>query len=277
MSRQEAKHWCFTLNNPISEDTKEAPPYQYLIIGNEVGASNTPHLQGYIILKTKARLTAMKKWITRAHFEVARGTPQEASDYCKKEGDYHEDGELPDTPQVQGGAKRKAQFEEAYQLAREGKRNDIDKELLIKYDSAFRRIENEHRPIRPTLDDEHTAIWIWGPPGVGKSRYVRDKYTSLYVKNANKWFTGYVNQDYVLIEDVDPKTMEHSAHFYKLWFDRYPIPVETKGGETMIRPIKFIVTSNYSIEECFNDKDAPAIRRRCEVIHMLPPLSSPPL
>lgn len=273
-----AKHWCYTLNNPVplvDVLDSEMPVSVYHIVGKETGESGTPHLQGYIVLVDKARLTRLKKWMPRAHWEVSRGTPLEASEYCKKEGDFTETGALPLAPHAAGGAKRKAQYDEAYQLAREGKRAEIDKELLIKHDSALRRIENEHRPIRETLTEDTTAIWLWGPPGVGKSKYVREKYGgSLYVKNANKWFTGYINQDYVLIEDVDPSTMVHSAHFYKLWFDRYPIPVETKGGETIIRPLKFVVTSNYTIEQCFNLTDAEAIRRRCEVIHMTTPFSS---
>lgn len=265
MSR--ALHWCFTVNNPTGSVESGAPEYDYLVYGREVGESGTPHFQGYVCLKSRSRLTALKKWLPTAHFEVMRGTPQQASDYCKKDGDFIEHGTLPEPQCKAGGDKRKAQFQEAYELAKQGKREDIDPEFLIKYDGALRRIEAEHRECPPTLADQFSAIWIHGPPGSGKSRYVRDTYPSLYVKNTNKWFDGYTNEDYVLIEDVDPDTMAKSAHFYKIWLDRYPFRAEVKGGSMMIRPKAVICTSNYTIDECFEvARDAEAIRRRCRVI-----------
>ena len=58
------------------------------------------HLQGYLVLKKKLRLaqTAAIDGFERAHLEVARGTPQEASEYCKKDGDFDEFGSLPPPP-----------------------------------------------------------------------------------------------------------------------------------------------------------------------------------
>jgi len=64
----------------------------------EGGAQGTPHLQGYVIFKTKVRLGITRVLLGgRAHCEIKRGTPQQASDYCKKEGLFSEHGSLPST------------------------------------------------------------------------------------------------------------------------------------------------------------------------------------
>lgn len=96
-----AKRWCFTINNYTDAEQlslrNAGDTFSYLVFGREVGESNTPHLQGFFILATKLRLRQVKQLagLGRAHLEVSRGTPQEASQYCKKDGDFEEYGSLP--------------------------------------------------------------------------------------------------------------------------------------------------------------------------------------
>lgn len=96
------KHWVFTLNNPSADDQGSLwlPPYDYAVLGLErCPTTGTPHIQGYVIFKKKYRLTQLKKYSPqgqRAHWEPQSvySTPAQASDYCKKEGDFKEFGEL---------------------------------------------------------------------------------------------------------------------------------------------------------------------------------------
>lgn len=95
----QCKRWVFTLNNPTDDEvthlTSNVETFEYLVFGREQGESGTPHLQGFFILKTKLRLRQVKLLISqRAHFEVCRGTPQQAAEYCKKDGDFEEFGQL---------------------------------------------------------------------------------------------------------------------------------------------------------------------------------------
>ena len=91
-----AANWCFTINNYTDSDFEKIKKadYGYLIIGKEKSKDGTPHLQGYIQLMTRQRLTGMKKIHPTAHWENARGTAIEASEYCKKEKDFEETGTL---------------------------------------------------------------------------------------------------------------------------------------------------------------------------------------
>ena len=84
-----AKRWCFTLNNYTSSDIDafkfHSSKYKKCIIGEEVGESGTPHLQGYINFNTKLRPLSLFKDLG-AHFEKARGSDSDNFKYCSKDG-----------------------------------------------------------------------------------------------------------------------------------------------------------------------------------------------
>ncbi len=115
----QARHWVFTLNNPTAEETvgsflSESENIEYFVFGRETGEEGTPHFQGYLQLIKKQTLKWIKKHIHKtAHWEVMRCTPKQASDYCKKDGDFIEVGELPETAAAAGGAGNKKRWVEA--------------------------------------------------------------------------------------------------------------------------------------------------------------------
>lgn len=117
--------YCATLNNYTPEDVAilRTPntKLKYIIVGHEVGDNGTPHLQIYFQLDKQAKLTTIKAWggpWYRMHFEAAKGTDVEASEYCKKEGNFFELGE------------RKS-------MGRKGARSDLDavKQSIVSGDS----------------------------------------------------------------------------------------------------------------------------------------------
>lgn len=96
------KNWVFTLNNPtpaeqgVIAELGESNEIEYLVYGRETGEGGTPYLQGYVIFRERETLASAKtKLSRRVHLEPARGTPVQASDYCKKDGDFTEHGALP--------------------------------------------------------------------------------------------------------------------------------------------------------------------------------------
>ena len=105
-------NWVFTLNNPTVDPEALFDPtvMKYYVAQLEVGESGTPHIQGYLRMLKKVRMSAMKKLIPEAHWEVRKGTHKQARSYCMKT-----DTRKPDT----------SPFEAGEPPAR-GKRNDLE-------------------------------------------------------------------------------------------------------------------------------------------------------
>lgn len=94
--------WCFTHNNYTDADIDayKTLDTKYIVFGKETGSNGTPHLQGFLILKRSQRLSFLRNHFLRlglvpGHYEPARGTNEQAAEYCKKDGDYFEDGSFP--------------------------------------------------------------------------------------------------------------------------------------------------------------------------------------
>lgn len=242
-----SKRWCFTINNWTDQDlvTMKAVPSQYIVIGKEVGESGTPHLQGYITFKQNKRLTALKKLHSTAHWEIAKGTSQQAADYCKKDGDFEEIGDLPS----QG---KRTDLSAACAMVKEGKSMT---EIADAHPETFAKFSRGLRELKLVLDKPYTpaglrGIWFYGAPGTGKSRQARESYPNAYLKSQNKWWDGYAGERAVILDDLDINAL---GHYLKIWADRYPCHGETKGGTVNLQHDVIVVTSNYSIEQLWPD------------------------
>jgi len=88
------------------EDIAKLTNCTYFVSGEEVGEQGTPHLQCYAEFSSPVRMTTMRKVLGGAHFDVSRGTPKQASDYCKKEGDFEEWGTLSEGQGARNNLKR---------------------------------------------------------------------------------------------------------------------------------------------------------------------------
>lgn len=275
METWRSRHWCFTINNPNGWDIAELQSLErecsYLIYGIEKGALDTTHFQGYVEFKNAIKFSSMKKKLTRAHIEPRRGTAKQASDYCKKEGDFTETGTLSSTKTNQ-----KQNWRQIIEWAELGDLESIKEEfpqVYLRYLPQLRSMARPDVSILPELQHE----WWYGPTGTGKSSKLWRDYPIHYQKELNKWWDGYDNEDIVAIEEWSPKN-ECTASFLKVWTDHYPFPAQVKFGKLhRIRPKKIIVLSNYTIDQCFpNIEDSAPLKRRFKVIHY-PAIFRPPV
>jgi len=246
-----------------------------MIIGKEVGEEGTAHLQGYVCFKKKLRFNAVKKLLPRAHLEVTRGTPQSAAEYCKKEGNYAEDGILPKSQGAAGGKATQTKYRNTIQYARERNLEKIEEEapdMYLRFYSTIKRIGKDNPPVVQDLDVLDNECF-YGEPYTGKSRTAIRENPGFYDKSLNKWWEGYQDQEVALIDDLDKETAKWMGNFLKRWADHYPFPAEEKFGAKVLRPRRIIVTSNYSIDELFGHDEqlCKALKRRFKVRHFVLP------
>jgi len=269
--------WCFTLNNYTQKDEENiqnviASFARYIVYGREVAPeTGTPHLQGYVYFHNQRQRKAVARLLPRARLDVANGSGKQNRDYCTKEGDFFEHGEMPvdkTEARMRGGQANAARYANAVQLARNGDMDTIresDPQMFLVHGA---RLESMYAPETRPLEGSLQHEWWVGPSGTGKSRLLWEIYPKHFAKALNKWWDGYRHQDVVAIEEWSPKN-DLTASSLKKWADRYPFPGEIKGGCLQgLRPKKIIVLSNYTPQQCFlNQEDLGPILRRFTVIH----------
>jgi hypothetical protein len=255
MPNGSAKHYCFTINNPTDEETQtlqaigsERPEgILYLVYGREKGEEGTPHLQGFISFDKRRTLKWVKRLISnRAHLETARGTPKQASEYCKKDGDFEEFGICP-----RGAGARNDLKAVATQIKQGATLRAIAEEhpeVILRYGSGVQRLRMFHRPVERKVPE----IWtLWGKTGSGKTRRVWEfaDVERMWVHPGDRWFDGYDSHPAVLFDDFDGGWFKLS-YLLKL-LDRYTFQVPVKGGYTWWCPSTIYITSNLKPQEWY--------------------------
>lgn len=280
-----ARSCCWTLNNYSKDDVdvirRYAPSAKYLVFGYETAPkTGTPHLQGYVSWDTPRSLDKFKADVSeKLHIEKTRGTPIQASLYCK-----YDDYPVNAKPNV---------FEEFGELPRQGERTDwcvaiselksgTSVEEVIESQPqllpCIRALEAYQAKLLKPLNRDVEVIVLWGDSGTGKSRWAYDTYPDLYSKPPGRWWNDYTGQETVLLDDFYgyiPYTELLNV------LDRYPYKCEIKGGFVNAQYKRVIITSNKPPEEWYGRGLTPALRRRLHKIFFYsidapPSLYSPP-
>lgn len=269
MSR--SRNYCFTINNYTDSDIEDCYALQeksnYLIVGCEVGEQGTPHLQGYVNLKTSMSMKALSKKLRRAYLAESKGDALSNKNYCSKEKVLIEYGNIP----------------------KQGKRTDIEKirDILeetpgnplrecIKNATSLQSIKIAEKYLtyfeKPRVEKPQ-VLWFHGPTGTGKSKeahsIMEDKYgDNYYVANeTNKWWDGYDAHEGVIIDDMRKDFTKF--HVLLRLLDRYAYRVEIKGGYRQFKAKTIIITSCYSPQEMYQNRfseDLGQLLRRIDKI-----------
>jgi len=284
-SAKRVRAFCWTLNNYTESEVAvlKNVPCKYIVWGEERGESKTPHLQGYVEMVNATTTEAMKRVLgQRTHIEHRKGTSKQASDYCLKGEQSHEEWtELQENGPNFG--KNYVGYTRGV-LSQQGKRVDLDEigasifagntletisqehpGAFIQYGRGIERLkamQYKDRTCRPT------CVWRWGLAGTGKSYKPMHDHETFYIKDGTKWWDGYEQQEAIVIDDFD-KDSWCFRDFLRL-LDENPYAGEFKGGYIKINSPYIYVTCEHPPEHLWVGNELTQVERRfAEIIEVV--------
>jgi len=238
------KSWLFTVNNPQNLKLPEEFKARFCIWQLERGEQGTPHLQGYAYFSGNKRLSALKKLAPTAHWEIRRGTHEQAKTYCSKTdtrvdgpwqyGDEPKQGTRQDLISV-----KKRILEGASEL-------EIADEFFSSWTKNYRAFREYRLLSTPPRTIKTVVVCLFGPPGVGKTSAITRHYPDAYwlvrpTTGTNLWFDGYCQHRVLVIDEFYGWI---PFDFLLRLCDHSPLQVQTKGGTVPFNSHLVIFTSN---------------------------------
>lgn len=228
---EKTRCYIFTLNNytDVEVELINGGDYSCLVYGKEVGASGTPHLQGFVRFesaKTMSAVHKLKGWKRTAL--KASEKPLSAIDYCKKGKQSHDEWEQygvtgptygVDADVFELGAYRQGERSDltaVYNRVKEGASvDDIcweNPDAFLKCHKALERLE-DIRLLKTFRTEMTEGIWIYGKTGTGKSESVFEDYSGdggVYVyPYDNGWCDGYRQNNTVILDEFRGQVTFH--------------------------------------------------------------------
>lgn len=235
--------WCFTLNNWTVDEFEylktvltEGP--DKLVIGREVGESGTPHLQGYVRFVNKQTLSGLKKLNARAHWEPAKGTPEQNLKYCTKE----------DKEAFKRGFEKKKTFKDA-----------MREKVLKKYDEViWKPWQQGILDLIKEPADDRTINWVYEPEGntgktflakyivLTRNTIIADGKKDNVFNQLNRMMEEDEHQPEVVILDI-PRSSEGYVNYGVLEQLKGGMLYSGKyeGGMCIFEPVHVIVLANF--------------------------------
>ena len=170
---------------------KSKKPAKGMVVASEKHEDGSPHLHAFVLLNTRYDCRDSRFWDLQVGDTVYHGDYQKCRNiddvvkYIKKDGDILEFGDIDWKEKVN------ARKEHRKAIARsliDGTKTlaqaiDEDPTLLFGARHLKQDLETYHQvKIQPLEASDVRGIWIYGPPGVGKSRLVRQEEKSLYLR-----------------------------------------------------------------------------------------------
>lgn len=266
-----ARAWCITSFQETVPDYNPKEMKYYIVGLEKCPTTGRIHWQCYVYWKHMKSWKKMQEIFPKCWFRKCKGSAEQNRDYCSKEGNWDEWGEIP----------------------MQGKRNDLialKKEILennLTVDEICEADPFVHHLYGRTLDrlesiklnkkwrtEMTKGYWIYGETGKGKSHKVFENYhpDTHYVLNLrdNGWWEKYKGQENVIINDFRGEIIYNDL---LQLIDKWPYDVKKRNvGSIPFISKNVYITSSLRPEEVYhnrNEKDSiKQLLRRIEIIKL---------
>jgi hypothetical protein len=239
---------CFTAWPEDIETIEFEKRMKYLVYGKEICPDTKKlHYQGYVEFDRPIVFGTLKKLLgNKTHLSNRNGTAKQAADYCKKDGDFIEHGEISQQGRRSDLDAVIENVNDKLSLKQIANANPVE---FIKFHAGITKLKMLNIEPRNWITE---VTVLWGPTGCGKSKKAREMLDEYWVWTParDKWFDGYEGQENVIMEEFRgqlPFGMILSM------LDRYECPVQYKGGTTEFAPKRVVITSPKHPKEWYED------------------------
>lgn len=220
-----ARHWCFTWNSYSDSDVSRIENLNqttsgkvvYCTAGKEVGASGTPHLQGFVSFQKQTSLVQAQAFLGgKPHLEICRSIFH-SIEYCQKDGDYVQSG----TPPIDKPSGSRNEFQRFIDAVKGGVRDrkilrETHANIMARYPRYAESILRDYRvkqdisllPLRAW--QQHVLDYIASPVHPREIVFVVDT-----KGNAGKsYLAALVESQYDNVQIMRPGKIADMAHEY---------------------------------------------------------------
>lgn len=291
-----SRKWQITINNPlehgftherICHELDDLKSTVYYCMADEVGSTHHTHI--YVCFSSVVRFSTMKNKFPQAHLEIVRGTSEQNRDYIMKASKWENDTKhgtsIPGSfcefgvlPLERPGTRN--DLVDLYDMVKSGMTNyeilEIAPEYLIHLDKLDRiRLALKAEEYREVFRDMEVT-YIWGPTGVGKTRYVTEQhgYRNLYrVTNYQHPFDTYQNEPVLVFDEFRSQIKISDMLNY---LDGHPLQLPCRYVNRQACYTKVYIISNMMLEQQYAEIKLEhwstwmAFRRRINKVQYFP-------
>lgn len=280
MADKQSRKWQLTINNPqdkgldhdaLKKALEEFKSLVYWCMADEIGLdTHTPHTHLFMVLKSPAKFSTVKKRFPDAHIEQARGSITENRDYVAKSGKWADDpkadtsvpgtfeesGEPPEEP----GQGARSDIAEIYRQIEEGMSNA---EIMAANPDSAKHIHLMDKVRQDILEARYRDQWrdldvtyLFGPTATGKTRGVMEKYGygSVYrVTDYNHPFDRYAQEPVLCLDEFRSSLLIGDMLDY---LDGYPLALPARYANRQACFEAVYIISNIGLKEQYPNVQA---------------------